>query len=406
MRGNNIKFILILAMAYFGLKWRQITVLEVITTSLLFSITYVTFTFFTKNKAKLYYQQNSKNQKIIENCPTIKSQRYQPPFLFQQSFIQLLAFQIFVGLKKNLKFHKEKVIDPQGQIEGTSISWPEDLSKREIKRQDVLFFVLPGLTGGDTDSYIHQLVDHIFSQGYRSVVYNYRLLSPELSFQKTKDHINLITDLRMTIEYIKKQYPEYKHIVAIGHSYGANQIVNYLGKYSSDPIIKAAASVANPFCMNVSSKFIVGTIYDWFLARLLANKLKSVQHTFDLAPKEWGINMEKALNATTLYEFDNNITIKFYGYPTVDTYYRKFGCINEILNVSVPLFCLSASDDDIAHQKALPRDEALVNPNIILMETDKGSHVVWLEGNNPFKMKCWYPKPVLEFMNQIISELK
>jgi len=115
--------------------------------------------------------------------------------------------------------------------------------------------------------------------------------------------------------------------------------------------------------------------------------------------------MEKAINAKNLYEFDSNITIKFYGFPTVDTYYRKIGSINEILNVKVPLLCLSANDDDIAHEKALPRDESSANPNIILMETDRGSHVVWLEGNNPFKMTCWFPKPACEFLDYIIKEL-
>ena len=115
--------------------------------------------------------------------------------------------------------------------------------------------------------------------------------------------------------------------------------------------------------------------------------------------------MEKAVNAKTVYEFDSNITIKFYGFPTVDTYYRKMGSINEILNVSVPLFCLSANDDDIANEKALPRDESNINPNIILMETDRGSHVVWLEGNNPFSMKCWFPKPACEFLDFVIKEL-
>lgn len=40
------------------------------------------------------------------------------------------------------------------------------------------------------------------------------------------------------------------------------------------------------------------------------------------------------------------------------------------------------------------------------METDKGSHVVWLEGNNPLKMKLWFPKPTLEFIECIVKDLK
>ena len=60
-----------------------------------------------------------------------------------------------MGLKKTLKFRKEKVIDPANKIVGLSLSWTEDLAKRKLKREDVIVFVLPGLTGGETDSYIH-----------------------------------------------------------------------------------------------------------------------------------------------------------------------------------------------------------------------------------------------------------
>jgi len=60
-----------------------------------------------------------------------------------------------MGLKSTLRFRKEKVIDPANKIVGLSLSWTEDLSKRKLKREDVLVFVLPGLTGGETDSYIH-----------------------------------------------------------------------------------------------------------------------------------------------------------------------------------------------------------------------------------------------------------
>lgn len=74
----------------------------------------------------------------------------------------------------------------------------------------MLVFILPGLTGGETDSYIHELVDQIYNTGFKSVVYNYRLLSEELCFKKSKEFIDLMADLRRTFLFIKEKYPEFK----------------------------------------------------------------------------------------------------------------------------------------------------------------------------------------------------
>lgn len=82
MKLEPLKPILVIAMIYFTAKWRKLEVREALASVAVISISYVTFTYFKKNKAKLYYQQNERNKAIIEGCPSIKAQKYQPPFLF------------------------------------------------------------------------------------------------------------------------------------------------------------------------------------------------------------------------------------------------------------------------------------------------------------------------------------
>jgi len=50
-----LKPILIIVMLYFTAKWRKLEAREALASVAVISISYVTFTYFKNNKAKLYY---------------------------------------------------------------------------------------------------------------------------------------------------------------------------------------------------------------------------------------------------------------------------------------------------------------------------------------------------------------
>jgi abhydrolase domain-containing protein 1/3 len=87
--------------------------------------------------------------------------------------------------------------------------------------------------------------------------------------------------------------------------------------------------------------------YNYLISRILVKKLEESKDAYLTAPEHFKFEVDRALNCKTVEEFDRGITIRVYDYPTVDTYYRKFGCVNHILDVKVPLFCLSSKDDPI-----------------------------------------------------------
>lgn len=190
-------------------------------------------------------------------------------------------------LKKNpdLEFEIEDVQDPSKIMIGTTITWVRKTNKRPIiensqaeellKNKKILVIILPGLTGGAKDSYIHQIAGKIIENGYAAVIYNYRLLSPNIKLVN-QQKICLYNDLKVTLQYIKKNYPQYQTLFAVGHSYGANQLINYLGREKENSLIKAAVSVANPYDQLVCHRFIKRTIYDYLLARMLAKKLEHI----------------------------------------------------------------------------------------------------------------------------------
>ena len=72
-------------------------------------------------------------------------------------------------------------------------------------------------------------------------------------------------DFKITVDYLANKYKEYE-LYAIGHSYGANTLVKYLGLYNQEKKIKVACSVANPYNFRTCKETVVGTIYDKWLA--------------------------------------------------------------------------------------------------------------------------------------------
>ena len=66
---------------------------------------------------------------------------------------------------------------------------------------------------------------------------------------------------------MKEKYPDYK-ILAVGHSFGANILFKYLGIYNKNTPVVGAVSIANPFDLYLTSKYIKGSIYEGYVTHV------------------------------------------------------------------------------------------------------------------------------------------
>lgn len=67
------------------------------------------------------------------------------------------------------------------------------------------------------------------------------------------------------MNFVREKYPNHA-IFAVGHSFGANTLVNYIGKFKDNHGIRAAASIANPFDFLKASNSVLDTMFDKYLA--------------------------------------------------------------------------------------------------------------------------------------------
>lgn len=88
------------------------------------------------------------------------------------------------------------------------------------------------------------------------------------------------------------------------------------------------------------------------------------------------MDIESVRAARTVFEFDDRLTKMVFHYPTVDDYYHDASSRRRLSLVRVPLLCVSAADDPISIERALPtRQEVEQNNNVILCVTNGGGHL-------------------------------
>src|SRR5699024_3646856 len=87
------------------------------------------------------------------------------------------------------------------------------------------------------------------------------------------------------------------------------------------------------------------------------------QDQFDL----WSFRLFK-----TLQEFDQEFTIKLFGYASTDEYYRAADFSDKVHQVAVPTFCIQSGDDMLAPAADLPLEQVVKSGNVAMLVTERG----------------------------------
>lgn len=126
------------------------------------------------------------------------------------------------------------------------------------------------------------------------------------------------------------------------------------------------------------------------LTHALANMKKLIAKHKDSVIRFTNLDYDRIENVTYLYEFDRAVQCETWGYPTEDAYYRDASTSDAVMAIRVPYFAISAADDPIAVDEAVPYEEIKQNPYTVLCSTSLGGHLSWFEIGGG----RWHAKPV------------
>eukprot|EP00850_Spirogloea_muscicola_P003263 SM000013S26432 [mRNA] locus=s13:381294:386850:- [translate_table: standard] len=351
---------------------------------------------FVGDSVSLVYHPDSHVAKaVLPHCSELYKKIWLTPWLCSPHF--QTAFLHFAVHAPSIDYRRELLKTPDGGTLALDWADPPAGGKEGLHagsdRTPVVVLV-PGLTSDSQSGYILQTVKGLLQLGWQVLVTNHRGLGGVSLTSDTFYNAGWTEDLRCIINHVRELKPN-GAVVAVGTSLGANILVKYLGEEGSNTPLLAAATVGNPWDLLVCDRWMHRKHLQKFYNAALAIGLKGFANLHkDIFSRI--ANWDYLFQSQTIREFDDRITRICGNFETVDTYYRKSSCAPYVSGVGIPLLCISALDDPICTKEAIPWDECRANPNVILVTTQAGGHLAYLEGITAHTM--WWMSPMFKFL--------
>ncbi|KAJ4958101.1 hypothetical protein NE237_025212 [Protea cynaroides] len=312
------------------------------------------------------------NRFILLRCPSIQ---FEGSELLQdvndklvkedRHFVKLNSGRIHVRYseERNGRFEEKLVYqrvcvstDDGGVI---SLDWPANLDLTEEPGLDTTLLLIPGSTEGSMDKDVRSFVCESLKQGLFPIVMNPRgcagspLTTARLFTAADSD------DICTAIQFINSARP-WTTLMSVGWGYGANMLTKYLAEVGERTPLTAATCIDNPFDLEEatrSSPYHIAT--DQKLTSGLIDILRSNKELFQGRAK--GFNIEKALSATSLRDFEKTISMVSYGFEAIEEFYTKSSTRQVVGNVKIPVLFIQ-SDDGMVPVFSIPRSSIAENP--------------------------------------------
>ncbi|MFW6079972.1 MAG: hydrolase [Gemmatimonadota bacterium] len=287
---------------------------------------------------------------------------------------------------------RERIETPDGDFLDLELPGAADLTE-----DSPTVLALHGLEGHGRARYMLTLYRELLRRGIRPVGMNFRSCSGEPNRTARFYHSGETEDMRLLLDRLRSRWPD-APLGAVGFSLGGNMLLKHLGETgeASRERVDAAVAVSVPFDLAAGARAIerppMGTVYTWYFLRKLRGKMRAKS-----ALMRGRCDLERALRARTLREFDDAATAPLHGFEDAADYYRRSSCARYIDRIGVPTLILHAEDDPFLPGEALPRDAIAANPWLVAGITARGGHMGFVEGS-PWAPEFWAEREAAAFL--------
>ncbi|KAH8908868.1 AB-hydrolase YheT [Coniochaeta sp. PMI_546] len=281
----------------------------------------------------------------------------------------------------------------------------DDFAKIASDDSRPMLIVLHGLSGGSHEVYLRHAIEPLLADGqnWAVCVVNSRGCANSEITSGVLFNARATWDVRQIVNWAQETFPN-RPLFGLGFSLGACILTNYVAEEGSACPLKAAIAVGNPFNLEVSSKALLRTLLgkEVYQRVMGTNMNKLINSHKESILKHTNLDWDHINNVTYLYEFDRAVQTVTWGYPTEDAYYRDASCADAVMAIRIPFFAISAADDPIAVDEAVPKEEIKQNPYTVLCSSSLGGHLSWFE----FGGGRWHAKPISNFLKHMASDIK
>ena len=262
-----------------------------------------------------------------------------------------------------------------------------------------LVFILHGLCGSSSSSYVLSLQTLLIENGFNSVVMNFRGCSGELNRKAQAYHSGVSHDLEEVLRNVISQHkPE--AVSLVGYSLGANVLLKWLGEHHDYSKVDKAVAVSTPFTLGLCSREMLSGLSRfygrYFTKRLLSDYLHKGKE-FELQDK--GPELEELLGlgdvsrVSNIWELDDQITAPLHGFESANDYYKRCSSIKFLPEISASTLLIQSYDDPLVPPVALP-EAGMVSESTVMELSPKGGHVGFVSAQN----SNWLEHRILKFL--------
>ncbi|KAM7513497.1 hypothetical protein LguiA_003080 [Lonicera macranthoides] len=242
-----------------------------------------------------------------------------------------------------------------------SLDWPANLDLKEEHGLDTTVLLVPGTAEGSGDKNIRSFVCECLNRGCFPVVMNPRgsagspLTTARLFTAADSD------DVYTAIQFINGARP-WTTLVGVGWGYGANMLAKYLAEVGEKTPLVAATCIDNPFDLEEATSWIsyfmtsCSSLDNSYCCALFICFFKEI-----FQGRAKGFDVEKALLATSLRDFEKEISMVSFGFNAIEDFYRKCSTRGLVGNVKIPLLFIQ-NDGGMVPQFSIPRSSIAENP--------------------------------------------
>ena len=257
-----------------------------------------------------------------------------------------------------------------------------------------LILLIHGVSGSEDSSYILRSAAYFLNLGYPVLRANLRGAGPSRPLCKLQYNAGTTDDL---VHLISMVPPDLRSngIAAMGYSLGANVLMKFLGERGSSAPIKAAIAVSSPRDLAaVSRRFMRWDNALFQFAILSQLRTESVKPAAEFSEQE----RNAALNARTIWDFDQTFTAPRNGFSSAEDYYTRSSCAAFLEHIAVPTLVIYAANDPIVPSDAYNQYRWDRNPKLVRLLSQSGGHCGF---RGPDRHAYWHDACAARFLKSI-----
>ncbi|MCC6724936.1 MAG: alpha/beta fold hydrolase [Saprospiraceae bacterium] len=316
--------------------------------------------------------------------PLVSKSTYKRSAIFFNGHVETIA-PVVLRKVAGISYERERMSLADGDF--LDLDWIDNQKQR-------LVVLTHGLEGDTGRQYILGMAK-IFSQnGWDVLAWNCRSCSGEMNRAKRMYHHGDISDIGEVVKHacVRKNY---KSIVLIGFSMGANITLKYLGVYGENrPFpIKAAVVFSAPTDLQAGAEILdkfENTIYRkrflYYLKQKMVVKAGQYPGVVDLK------NFDKI---KVWRDFDEYFSAPINDFKNAAEFYEKASAKNFMKGIAVPTLLVQAKNDPILPLTCFPTELCSQHDFIHLEMPKHGGHVGFWQANREF---AWSEERAIDFL--------